>query len=142
MEDRNIRVLVGKVGLDGHDRGAKHVTSILRDAGMEVVYVPRFQAADAVITAAVQEDVDVVGLSFLSGEYVYYLPRIVSGLKAEGLGDVLIIVGGLIRDADIPFLRELGVKGIFKSGATKEEIVGFIKSQVAIPQGDECSGVD
>jgi methylmalonyl-CoA mutase C-terminal domain/subunit len=126
-EDRKIRVIVAKPGLDGHDRGAKVVARALRDAGMEVIYTGLRQTPEQVVQAAVQEDVDVIGLSILSGAHTYLVPRIVELLKEEGMDDVLVTVGGIIPEDDVPMLNEHGVTGIFGPGTPTDEIVEFIK---------------
>jgi methylmalonyl-CoA mutase C-terminal domain/subunit len=127
MPEKKIRVLVAKPGLDGHDRGAKVVARALRDAGMEVIYTGLRQTPEMIVEAALQEDVDVVGLSILSGAHTTLLPRIVGLLKENDLGDVLILAGGIIPDEDVPALNELGVRGIFGPGTSTEEIVEFIE---------------
>lgn len=127
-EDRKIRVIVAKPGLDGHDRGAKVVARALRDAGMEVIYTGLRQTPEQVVEAAVQEDVDVVGLSILSGAHTYLVPRIVELLKEAGMNDVLVTVGGIIPEDDVTMLNEHGVTGIFGPGTTTDEIVKFIKA--------------
>ena len=127
-EDRKIRVIVAKPGLDGHDRGAKVVARALRDAGMEVIYTGLRQTPEQVVEAAVQEDVDVIGLSILSGAHTYLVPRIVELLKEEGMNDVLVTVGGIIPEDDVTMLNEHGVTGIFGPGTPTDEIVEFIKA--------------
>jgi len=127
-EDRKIRVIVAKPGLDGHDRGAKVVARALRDAGMEVIYTGLRQTPEQVVEAAVQEDVDVVGLSILSGAHTYLVPRIVELLKEAGMDDVLVTVGGIIPEDDVTMLNEHGVTGIFGPGTPTDEIVDFIKA--------------
>ena len=126
-EERKIRVIVAKPGLDGHDRGAKVVARALRDAGMEVIYTGLRQTPEQVVAAAVQEDVDVIGLSILSGAHTYLVPRIVELLGEAGMDDVLVTVGGIIPEADVPMLNEHGVRGIFGPGTPTEEIVSFIR---------------
>jgi methylmalonyl-CoA mutase C-terminal domain/subunit len=131
MPDRKIRVLIAKPGLDGHDRGAKVVARALRDAGMEVIYTGLRQTPEMIVEAALQEDVDVVGLSILSGAHMTLLPRIVSLLKENGLDDVLVLAGGIIPDEDVPALNEMGVRGIFGPGTSTEEIVKFIEGKIS-----------
>jgi methylmalonyl-CoA mutase C-terminal domain/subunit len=131
MSDKKIRVLVAKPGLDGHDRGAKVVARALRDAGMEVVYTGIRQTPEMIAEAALQEDVDVIGLSILSGAHTTLFPRIVELLHAQGLDDVLIVAGGIIPDEDIPALNELGIHGIFGPGTSTESIVRFIHERVS-----------
>ncbi len=126
-EERKIRVIVAKPGLDGHDRGAKVVARALRDAGMEVIYTGLRQTPEQVVEAAVQEDVDVIGLSILSGAHTYLVPRIVELLKEAGMDDVLVTVGGIIPEDDISMLNEHGVKGIFGPGTPTDEIVDYIR---------------
>ena len=130
MAERKIRVLVAKPGLDGHDRGAKVIARALRDAGMEVIYTGLRQTPEMIATAALQEDVDVVGLSILSGAHNTIVPRVCALLKEKGLSDVLVVVGGIIPDADIPALKEQGVAAVFQPGASMEAIVQFIRANV------------
>lgn len=128
---RNIRVLIAKPGLDGHDRGAKVVARALRDAGMEVIYTGIRQTPEMVAEAALQEDVDVVGLSILSGAHLALFPRITQLLKEYGLDDVLIVAGGIIPNEDVPRLREMGIKGVFGPGTSTQEIIDFIRREMA-----------
>ena len=130
MPDRRIRVLVAKPGLDGHDRGAKIVARALRDAGMEVIYTGLRQTPEQIATAALQEDVDAIGISILSGAHNTILPRIFELLRAQGLDDVMLLVGGIIPDEDIPGLKQGGVTEVFQPGASTEDIVEFIRSRV------------
>ena len=125
---KKIRVLVAKPGLDGHDRGAKVVARALRDAGMEVIYTGLRQTAEQIVETALQEDVDVVGLSILSGAHMTLVPRVVNMLKENKADDVLITVGGIIPDEDVPRLKELGVAEVFGPGTTAQEITDFIQS--------------
>ncbi len=125
-----IRVLVGKPGLDGHDRGAKVVARGLRDAGMEVIYTGLHRTPAQIVRAAVDEDVDVVGLSVLSGAHDRLLPEIVAGLRAEGREDVLVVAGGIIPDADAERLRAQGVAAVFPPGTSMDAIVAFLRSNV------------
>src|SRR5688572_33439375 len=118
MTKRNIRVLVAKPGLDGHDRGAKVIARAFRDAGFEVIYTGLRQTPEQVVTAALQEDVDVVGLSVLSGAHMTLCPRIMDLMKKEGLDDVMVVIGGIIPDQDISTLKGLGVSEIFQPGAS------------------------
>lgn len=129
---RPIRVIVAKVGLDGHDRGAKVVARAFRDAGMEVVYTGLHRSAEEVVEAAVQEDVDVVGLSVLSGAHMTVVPRVIDGLKAEGMGDVLVVVGGIIPTHDAEALRGLGVAEVFGPGAEIDALVAFVEGHVRL----------
>ena len=127
MAERTLRVLIGKPGLDGHDRGAKVVARGLRDAGFEVVYTGLRQTPEMVATAALQEDVDVVGLSILSGAHLTLLPRICELLRAEGMDDVLVTAGGIIPEEDIADLKEAGVAAIFGPGTSIGEIADFMR---------------
>ena len=127
---RPIRVLVAKPGLDGHDRGAKVVAAALRDAGMEVIYTGLHQTPEMIANAAVQEDVDVVGLSILSGAHMALLPRVVELCRSRGMDDVLIAAGGIIPGPDIPELKKLGVKEIFTPGATTKTIAQWVRDNV------------
>ncbi len=129
MPDK-IRVLVAKPGLDGHDRGAKVIARAFRDAGFEVIYTGLRQTAEQVVTAALQEDVDVVGLSVLSGAHMTLCPRIMDLMKKEGLDDILVVLGGIIPDQDIAKLKGLGVSEVFQPGASTEEIVAYIREHV------------
>jgi methylmalonyl-CoA mutase C-terminal domain/subunit len=125
---RKIRVLVAKPGLDGHDRGAKVVARALRDAGMEVIYTGLRQTPEQIVEAALQEDVDCVGLSILSGAHMTLVPRIIQLLRENGAEDILITVGGIIPDEDVSRLKKLGVAEIFGPGTTTQEIISFIQS--------------
>ncbi len=124
---RRIKVLIAKPGLDGHDRGAKVVAYALRDAGMEVIYTGLHQTIDQIISTAVQEDVDVIGLSIMSGAHLPICEKLMKRVKEEGLGDRLVVVGGVIPKDDIPKLKALGVKGVFPGGTPLDEIVRFIR---------------
>ncbi|HEX7621099.1 MAG TPA: cobalamin B12-binding domain-containing protein [Anaerolineales bacterium] len=128
MSKRKIRVLVAKPGLDGHDRGAKVVARALRDAGMEVIYTGLRQTPEMIAEAAMQENVDVVGLSILSGAHMELIPRILELLKANGQGQVKIFVGGIIPDEDAPRLKQMGVTGVYGPGAPTEMIVNEIRA--------------
>ncbi len=125
---RKLRVVIAKPGLDGHDRGAKVIARALRDAGMEVIYTGLRQTPEMIAGAALQEDADVVGLSILSGAHNHIAPRLMELLKAKGLDDVLVVIGGIIPDVDIPKLKEMGVKGIFLPGTPMQDIVNFINA--------------
>ncbi len=127
---QKIRVIIAKPGLDGHDRGAKVIARALRDAGMEVIYTGLRQTPEQIVAAALQEDADVIGLSILSGAHLHICPRVMELLKAHGLDDVLVIVGGIIPDVDVPKLKALGIQGIFLPGTSMREIVDFIKTHV------------
>lgn len=128
--DHRIRVLVAKPGLDGHDRGAKVIARALRDAGMEVVYTGLRQTPEMIVNAALQEDVQVIGLSILSGAHNAIVPRVMELLKEKKMSDVLVIVGGIVPDEDAAKLKQLGVAQVFQPGASLEAIVNFIRSSV------------
>ena len=130
MVEGNIRVLIAKPGLDGHDRGAKVVARALRDAGMEVIYTGLRQTPEMIAEAALQEDVDVVGISILSGAHMALVPRILELMKANGQGDVKLFLGGIIPDEDIVQLTEMGVSGVYGPGASTEDIVAQIRTDV------------
>ncbi len=131
MADRPIRVLIAKPGLDGHDRGAKVVARALRDAGMEVIYTGIRQTPEMIAEAALQEDVDVVGLSILSGAHMDLFPRIVALLKEKGMPDVLLVCGGIIPDEDLVLLKAMGFAGAFGPGTSTQDLAKFIREQVA-----------
>jgi len=132
--EKKIRVLVAKPGLDGHDRGAKVIARALRDAGMEVIYTGLRQTPEMVVSAALQEDVNVIGLSILSGAHNAIMPRVMDLLRQNKMEDVLVIIGGIIPDQDIPGLKQAGVAGIFLPGTPMNEIVEFIRENVK-PRG-------
>ena len=127
---RPIRVVVAKAGLDGHDRGAKVVARALRDAGMEVIYTGVHQTPEQVVETALQEDVDAIGISLLSGAHNYIFPRVSELMKEKGMDDVLLFGGGIIPEADVPGLREVGVERVFPPGASLEEIVRYLTEAV------------
>ena len=129
-EGRNIRVLIAKPGLDGHDRGAKVIALGLRDEGMETIYTGLRQTPEKIVRAAIQEDVDVIGLSCLSGAHKYLFPRVVELLKEQGIEDILVIGGGIIPNEDIPFLKEKGISEIFIQGTMVGEIANYIRENV------------
>jgi methylmalonyl-CoA mutase, C-terminal domain len=137
MSERKIRVLVAKPGLDGHDRGAKVIARALRDAGMEVIYTGLRQTPEMITEAALQEDVDVVGLSILSGAHMALTPVITEHLQAAGLQDVILILGGIIPDEDIPELQRMGVTAVFGPGASTHDIVRVISEAVAARRAAE-----
>jgi len=128
VKQEKIRVLVAKPGLDGHDRGAKVIARALREAGMEVIYTGLRQSPEMIVEAALQEDVDVVGLSILSGAHMELFPLIVDGLKQKGLNHVLIVAGGIIPEEDVPVLKRMGIEAVFRPGAMTQDIVGFINA--------------
>src|SRR5512132_3896491 len=130
MAERKIRILVAKPGLDGHDRGAKVIASAFRDAGFEVIYTGLHQTPEMVVAAALQEDVDVVALSILSGAHMTLLPKICAGLHERGMDDVLVTAGGIIPDDDIPALEQAGVSRVFGPGTTIREVAEFIRANV------------
>jgi methylmalonyl-CoA mutase, C-terminal domain len=127
---RKIRVVIAKPGLDGHDRGAKVIARALRDAGMEVIYTGLRQTPEQIVAAALQEDADAIGLSILSGAHMHICPRVMELLKDKGLEDVIVVIGGIIPDVDIPKLQAMGVRGIFLPGSPMQEIVTFITDNV------------
>ena len=127
---RRIRVVIAKPGLDGHDRGAKVIARAMRDAGMEVIYLGLRQTPEQIVAAALQEDADAIGLSILSGAHMHICPRVMQLLKDNGLDDILVVVGGIIPDVDIPKLRDGGVKGIFLPGTRMQDIIAFVIDNV------------
>ncbi len=130
MSEKKIRVLVAKPGLDGHDRGAKVVARALRDAGMEVIYTGLRQTPEMIAEAALQEDVDVVGLSILSGAHMALAPRILELLKANGQANVRVFIGGIIPDEDMPRLKEMGITGNYGTGASTEDIIKDVRAAI------------
>ncbi len=129
-EERKVRILVAKPGLDGHDRGAKVIARAFRDAGFEVIYTGLRQTPEMIVGAAIQEDVDAIGLSCLSGAHMYLFPRIVELLRERGADDVLVFGGGTIPDEDIPKLREAGIAEIFTPGTTTSVAIDFVRNRV------------
>jgi methylmalonyl-CoA mutase C-terminal domain/subunit len=129
-ENRKIRVLLAKVGLDGHDRGIKTVARFLADAGMEVIFTGLRATAQQVVEAAVQEDIDVLGLSFLAGDHMILAPKVIDGLRQRGLGKAMVLLGGIIMKRDIPLLEAMGVAQVFLPGTPPERIVQFIRSSL------------
>lgn len=125
---QKIRVVIAKPGLDGHDRGAKVIARALRDAGMEVIYTGLRQTPEQIASAALQEDADVIGLSILSGAHMHICPRIMELLREKGLDDVLVVIGGIIPDVDVPKLQQIGIRGIFLPGTPMQQIVDFIRA--------------
>lgn len=130
MSDKRIRVLLAKPGLDGHDRGAKVIARAFRDAGMEVVYTGLRQTPEQIVNAALQEDVDAIGLSILSGAHMHLFPRIMNLLKEKEMADVMVFAGGIIPDRDTPKLKEIGISEVFPPGSSLEGIVEFVKGHV------------
>lgn len=128
--DRPIRVLVAKPGLDGHDRGAKVIARSLRDAGMEVIYTGLRQTPEQIVSAAIQEDVDIVAISILSGAHNHIFPKIIDLLKENNAGDIHVIGGGVIPEEDIPHLKEVGVEALFTPGTSTKDVIKFIKDMV------------
>lgn len=133
---RRIRVIVSKPGLDGHDRGAKVIARALRDSGMEVIYTGLRRTPEQVVNAALQEDVDVIGISLLSGAHMAIVPRIMELLRKNNAMDIVVIVGGIIPPQDIPILEKMGVDGVFVPGSSLDEIIEFIKKRVAEKRPD------
>ena len=131
MTNRKIRVLLAKPGLDGHDRGAKVVAHAMREAGMEVIYTGLHQTVASIVNQALQEDVDVIGLSIMSGAHMPICRKLMDLAAKEGVDDKLMLLGGVIPNRDIPLLKELGISGVFPGGTHFDEIVGFIKENVA-----------
>jgi methylmalonyl-CoA mutase C-terminal domain/subunit len=125
-------VVIAKPGLDGHDRGAKVIARALRDAGMEVIYTGLRQTPEQIVTAALQEDADVIGLSILSGAHNHIAPRLMELLKEKGLEDVLVVIGGIIPDVDVPRLKALGIKGVFVPGTPMQEIIDFVNANARV----------
>jgi methylmalonyl-CoA mutase, C-terminal domain len=133
MGEKRIRILVAKPGLDGHDRGAKVIARALRDAGFEVIYTGLRQTPEQIISAALQEDVDAIGLSILSGAHMHLFPRIMELRREQKMEDVLVFAGGIIPDQDILRLKEIGIAEIFPPGSSLEEIISFVRSHVRNP---------
>jgi methylmalonyl-CoA mutase C-terminal domain/subunit len=129
-DGRKLRLLVGKVGLDGHDRGAKIIARALRDAGLEVIYTGLHQTPEQVVSTAIQEDVDAIAVSILSGAHNYLFPRLIELLEEKGAGDVKVFGGGIIPEEDIPKLKAAGVLEIFTPGASTEQVVSWVKANV------------
>ena len=127
MHEKKIRILIAKPGLDGHDRGAKVMAHALRDAGMEVIYSGLHQTVPSIVKMALEEDVDVIGLSVMSGAHIPIAKRLMELIKKEGMDKVMVVVGGVIPTRDIPVLREIGIKGVFPGGTPFEESIRFIK---------------
>lgn len=128
--ERKIRVLIAKPGLDGHDRGAKVIARALRDAGMEIIYTGLRQTSDMIINAAIQEDVDAIGLSILSGAHMHYFSEVSEGLKKRDASDILLFGGGIVPDQDLPELQALGVGAIFTPGTATTEVIDYLEKEV------------
>jgi len=131
MPEKKIRILIAKPGLDGHDRGAKVMAHALKDAGMEVIYTGLHQTVPSVVKTAIEEDVDVIGLSIMSGAHLPISKKIMEAIKEEGLGDVIVVVGGVIPTKDISLLKDIGISGVFPGGTPFEESIKFIKEHVS-----------
>lgn len=131
QSDRTIRVVVAKPGLDGHDRGAKIIARVLRDAGMEVIYTGLHQTPEQIVATVVQEDADAVGISILSGAHMTLVPRVMELLREEGIDDVVVTVGGTIPDADVAGLKEMGVAAVFTPGTSTDDVVRYMREAVA-----------
>ena len=127
---KRVKVLVTKVGLDGHDRGAKVVASLLKEAGMEVIYLGMYQTPASIVNAAIDEDVDAIGVSYLSGEHLIFTPKIVTEMKKHNLDDVLLIAGGTFPVEDIPIMEDMGIDRVFRAGSLSESIVEYITQSV------------
>lgn len=130
MEGKKIRILIAKPGLDGHDRGAKVVARALRDAGMEVIYTGLRQTPEQIVETAIQEDVDVIGLSILSGAHTHLFPKVMELLKANNIEDIVVMGGGVIPEEDIPDLKKMGIAEIFTPGTDTRDIIKFIQEKV------------
>src|ERR671925_139742 len=139
---RKIRVVIAKPGLDGHDRGARVIARALRDAGMEVIYTGLRQTPEQIVAAALQEDADVIGLSILSGAHNSICPRLMTLLREQGLDDVLVILGGIIPDADLPGLQAMGVAAVFRPGTPMQDIINSIESSRGRPSANAAAGSD
>ena len=132
MAERKIRVLLAKPGLDGHDRGAKVVAHAMREAGMEIIYTGLHQTVASIVNQAVQEDVDVIGLSIMSGAHIPICKKLMGMVKEQGVDNKLVVVGGVIPNKDIPVMKEIGVSGIFPGGSYFNDIVDFIQENVGV----------
>lgn len=130
MKEKRIKVVISKVGLDGHDRGVKVVAALLKEAGMEVVYLGMYQMPEDIIQTSIDEDADVIGVSFLSGEHLTFTPKLVEEKKKKGLDDVLLIAGGVIPPEDIPAIKEMGIDEVFIAGTLTKPIVDYIQTNV------------
>ncbi len=131
-ENRKIKVLISKVGLDGHDRGAKVVATMLKEAGMEVIYLGMFHTPESIVQAAIDEDVDVIGLSYLSGEHLIFTPKIVNEMKKAEMDDTLLIAGGTFPVEDIPTLESMGIDRVFRAGSLTDSISDYIFQHIEV----------
>lgn len=138
MNNQRIKVIISKVGLDGHDRGAKVVASLLKEAGMEVVYLGMYQSPEGIVQAAIDEDAQVIGVSYLSGEHLVYTPKIVAAMKKNSLEDVLLVVGGSFPPEDIPVMKAMGVDEVFRGGSLTEAFVNYIRENVRLGAGQHA----
>jgi len=130
VRNKKIKVLLSKVGLDGHDRGVKVIASLLKEAGMEVIYLGMYQTEQNIVKAAIDEDVDVIGVSYLSGEHLVFTPKIVEEMKKNDLDDVLLIAGGTFPPEDIPAMEKMGIDKVFRAGSLTEPIADYIKNNI------------
>jgi len=130
VRNKKIKVLLSKVGLDGHDRGVKVIASLLKEAGMEVIYLGMYQTEQNIVKAAIDEDVDVIGVSYLSGEHLVFTPKIVEEMKKNDLDDVLLIAGGTFPPEDIPVMEKMGIDKVFRAGSLTEPIADYIKNNI------------
>jgi len=130
MSEEKIKVIISKVGLDGHDRGVKVVASLLREAGMEVVYLGMYQTPESIVKAALDEDADVIGVSYLSGEHLVFTPLIVAEMKKQGMDDVLFVAGGSFPPEDISTMKDMGIDEVFRGGSLAEVFVSYIRNNV------------
>lgn len=137
---RPIRVIMAKAGLDGHDRGVKVVSALLREAGMEVIYLGPYQMPETTVQSAIEEDADVIGISSLSGEHLSFAPKVIELLKDKKLDDMLLIMGGVIPIEDIPTLKEMGVAEVFITGSSMQSIIDFIKNNIKMKKWRIKSG--
>jgi methylmalonyl-CoA mutase C-terminal domain/subunit len=128
--EKKIRILIAKPGLDGHDRGAKVVAQALRDAGMEIIYTGLHQTVDQIVNVALQEDVDIIGLSILSGAHIPICEKLIKRMKEKGIGEKMVVVGGVIPEGDIKKLHDIGIKGVFPNGTSFDTIITFLKNSI------------
>jgi methylmalonyl-CoA mutase C-terminal domain/subunit len=128
--EKKIRILIAKPGLDGHDRGAKVVAQALRDAGMEIIYTGLHQTVDQIVNVALQEDVDIIGLSILSGAHIPICEKLIKKMKEKGIGEKMVVVGGVIPERDIKKLHDIGIKGVFPNGSSFDTIITFLRNSI------------